>query len=356
MSASKAAQYRSFGATFLGPIVALFFGRFSAHLNSHPEINHLRFLAREGYVLQRIYNTLKGNGVIKDLPSSYLLCSRTLLFKLSLANRTTWPLSLEHHYTGTLLDLLKHRYQFTDVERERIVSTVSAGNPILAQEIELPRDQKLVVSFFETAQEAILNITKSKKNLYLKYLKSINFGSNKNEHEHVIDIGYAGTIQKLISKLTGTATTGHYFITTKKASNTKNTKFVGHILEGVNFGDGHSILDRSLFIETLMTAPHGQVVDLFSESNETRFKYGQQTAAQFHFEIIEHIIDGAAAYASEALKDSNFMSTEELNSYYNVFVETASLFDGEIGSVFEIDDTISGLGIINPIFHFAKKN
>jgi hypothetical protein len=48
------------------------------------------------------------------------------------------------------------------------------------------------------------------------------------------------------------------------------------------------------------------------------------------------------------------MEPSELSEYYGNFVSHAANFPSCTWDLFEIDDAISGLGIINPI-HFFKK-
>ena len=72
---------------------------------------------------------------------------------------------------------------------------------------------------------------------------------------------------------------------------------------------------------------------------------------------IEFIIDGAVKYAINAIKHDATMDVVELERYYASFINSPSAFPKSINEIFEVDDKISGFGIINPISFFGlKKN
>lgn len=341
---------RQLGAALLGPIIAAYYSKLRLHLDQNKEIKKLYFLAREGFVLEHVYDKLKKLNLIKSIDTSYLLCSRTLLFKLCLSRRKLWGAVLEHHYSGSLRSLLSDRFQFTSQEIENLCDGQYLYAELDSKNLVLPRDSSIVIDFFTACETKLTAVVEPKAKAYLNYLKKIGFGKRKTEH--VVDIGYAGTIQKLLGSLTGKKTVGHYFITTKKAYNTSTSFFIGHLLSNQEFGNEVPILDRSLFIESMLTAPHGQVVDVKETINGTEFNFGKKTAAQLNYDQLFEIIEGATQYAIRALDHDCTMSSEELNSYYGRFVSTPYIFPECARELFEIDDSISGLGTLNPIDFF----
>ena len=346
-------DFRGFGAALLGPLFASYFLSLSKYLNKNPQVTLLRFLAREGYVLERAFTHLKEKNLIKNISSNYLLCSRTLLFKIALVQKKNWEAVLNHHFTGCIRDLLAARFQFSAKEIEQLIAESRLNNEEQNNQFTLPNEKNLVIHFFTRCESSIKSIVSNKHESYSRYLSSVGFGAKGTEH--LVDIGYSGTIQKLLTEISGCKTVGHYFMTTSNAKRTTKASFLGHISSNLNFGDGCGLLDRSLFIEAIMTAPHGQVIDVqpYNDDSAT-FTFGATTGAQQSYDKIEQIIDGAILYAEKAITADSTMNFADLNDYYSRFVANLSIFPKDLHSLFEIDDNISGLGILNPIDFFKK--
>lgn len=346
---------RSFGAAFLGPILYFFFESLARYLSDNPKITRINFLAREGYLLGQLYEALAESKRIKPLKANYILCSRTLLFKVSLSNKSLWPETLKHHFSGTFRQLLSNRFQFNTHEIGLIESSLSPDSSLLTTKISLPDDQNIVIDLLESIQDALNSIVSPKSAAYSSYLTSIGLKKKASTIEHVVDIGYSGTIQKLLAaQLPNASLVGHYFITTSSAVNAAPNTFIGHLLSNVNFGDGHSLLDRSLYMETLLTAPHGQVIDVAIKEGQAEFTFGQRTRAQEEFYKLESIMEGALDYVKIAFDNHLVWEIKDIELFYRSYISNANLFPKELRDIFEIDDTISGLGVLNPI-HFFKK-
>lgn len=355
LTPKQTATLRGFGSAFLGPILYAFFKNLSLYINNNPKVIRLNFLAREGYLLGQFYNALADTKRIKALKSNYILCSRTLLFKLSLIDRPLWIETLKHHFNGSIEQLLLQRYQFNITEVASIRQFLPSGSNYFERHISLPADQDIVLEFLNLAEESIREIVLPKHRAYLTYLTSIGLRKKSATAEHIVDIGYSGTIQKLLSaQLPNTELHGHYFITTKAAQNTETNKFLGHLLSDIQFGDGHTLLDRSLYIETLLTAPHGQVIDLETSAGGIAFKFGRQTKAQAEFYKIEAVLDGALDYVKIAFDNNLDWHIEDIESFYSLLINNTSILPKDLRDVFEIDDSISGLGTLNPIKFFGQ--
>ena len=350
MDDSEIETLRKLGAALLGPIIASYFKNLSSYLEKNKDVKRLHFLAREGFVLQHINSRLQKLNLIKTVDTTYLLCSRTLLFKLCLGSPELWDAVLDHHYTGSIRKLLSDRFHLANDEIKILCGAKGFHTDLDREDLVLPRDSEIVKDFFDTRKIELVSMIQPKTKAYLNYLNKIGFG--KRPTEHVVDIGYAGTIQKILTSLTDKRTIGHYFITTTKAIDGPTSGFIGHLLSNQEFGLGVPILDRSLFIESMLTAPHGQVVDITETSGTTEFTFGKKTVAQIKYFKLFEIIEGATTYAIRALQNKTTMTPDELNSYYGKFVSTPYIFPQSARELFEIDDSISGLGTLNPIDFF----
>jgi len=337
---SKMDELQSFGYRFLGPIVTSFFEEIEKHRGQET----LFFLAREGYHLKSLFEHYCE---ILDInaKTSYLLCSRVFLFKLSLSDKKLLSLSLEHPFKGTFESLLIRRYGFNGAQINKIKSQVKKSDKLLGTEISLPGRQDIAMSALSEVVELFESELQDKKSLYIKYLEDLGFNSNKC---HVVDIGFSGTIQKLLSAITKNATVGHYMVTTKNAKDNSECKFLGHFAEGKSFGEGYTLLDRSLYLESFLTAPHGQVNDIFDGLEGYRFGYSTKTRAQSEFYLIEQVVEGVKMYMDDTIKSGLQVDKTKISDYFASIVKRPQYIPQDLRNILEVDDHISGFGVLNP--------
>lgn len=337
---------KNFGAAFLGPVFASFYSSLRKEIQKNSKLQQIFFLSREGYFLELAFKRLLQSPEERKIKTSYLICSRTLLFKLILAYPDQWESTLGHPYRGRMADFFKNRYAFTDAEISAIKAQSRTYQEVESMEFVLGTNKHLILAILQEAKEVILSTVTPKLHAYSSYLQIMDFGST--DETHIVDIGFSGTIQKLLHQISKTNLIGHYFLTTKKAQNQNNLTFNGHIAENIAPGT-EPLLERSLYMESMLTAPHGQTIDIGQEANQIFFCFGKQTTAQYHFNELSLVIEGAIQYASSAMKNGDVMSPAELSNYYGTFVKHKSSFPSITRKLFDIDDSISGFGIINPI-------
>jgi len=340
---------KNFGAAFLGPVFASFYSSLRKEIQRNSKLQQIFFLSREGYFLELAFKRLLQSPEERKIITNYLICSRALLFKLILAYPDQWESTLQHHYVGKMADFFKNRYAFTDAEISAIRAQSQTYQKIENMEFDFETNKHIILSILQEAKEAILSTVKPKLEIYSNYLQAMNFGNT--DETHIVDIGFSGTIQKLLYQIKKTRLIGHYFLTTNKAQTQDNLIFNGHIADNISPGT-EPLLEKSLYMESMLTAPHGQTVDIGKEANQIFFCFGKETTAQHHFNELNLIIEGAIQYASSAMNNGAVMSPNELSDYYEVFVKSKSSFPPISRKLFDIDDSISGFDIINPINMF----
>lgn len=298
------------------------------------------FLSREGYFLKRIYDNLVDAGLVKFVPSEELMVSRAFLFKILLFSGKDISLALDLSYKGTLKNLLKDRFCLNDKE-------ILSQKLSYSLEIELPRDKDKVVkclSNFITDNELLNNEYED----YVLYLNSTGFFEQ--ECPMVVDLGYAGTIQKLLSILFEKNTKGFYFINTNKKPfdifEGKKVEYYGCLYNNIKFGEGYSLLDRSLILEGLLTAPYGQLRGINKISNRFIFIRGCKTVSQKHFHMLEIMIDAILDYINSigVIGGEN----KEIKRGILINFDNETKLRSVIYDILELDDNISGIGLINP--------
>lgn len=341
------ASYESlfdFGFSFLGPILTAYFSELNEKRNIYLPV----CLAREGYLFDRVIKKAKSEGYMHSaLPPVYLKVSRTFLFKILADDPWCRGIALSKGYGGNFLDLLLKRFAIQLHEAMEIFPM-----EILLSEIVLPSDKDKVESFFSSYQDKINRLISAPKKLYLNYL-SETLEKPANAELAFLDVGYAATIQKLLSYIIKADTHGYYFVTTESGCTSIEQAVVevnGVLLEGAVWGQKKPLLDKSLFLECLLTAPHGQVIDIRERATgEVEFIFGRKTKSQVDFHELSAIHDGAAQAVLENLKNKVTYSADEVSLIYSTYVNCVENIPLNLRAIFSIDDDVSGNGIINPL-------
>ncbi|WP_430459477.1 hypothetical protein ACQUQU_09685 [Thalassolituus sp. LLYu03] len=342
---STTQELHDFGYRFIGPVVTAFFDKVLACCSGH-EPKTLYFLAREGYFLKQLFDHYQViSGCRPELKSQYLLCSRAFLFKLALADKKLIPSTLQHHYKGSLLNFLTRRFGFSGADINKIMVRLPHITAQMESEVKLPSEAVRIEKVLTDISQLFRSELQAKSELYAEYLKGLGF---RNGPLNVLDIGFTGTIQTLLSAMTGESTIGHYMVTTSRAKDTDSCQYYGHLSSGQSFGKGYPMIDRSLYLESVLTAPHGQIIDIFSVNGQSRFGFAQKTRAQHHFEILQQINEGAVSYMQDVLPDETQLAAEDIPEYYAGIVADPASFPMDLRAILEVDDHISGFGVLNP--------
>lgn len=310
-------------------------------------------LAREGWAFYKLITHLERKGLIALSTSPvYLKVSRTLLFRCLLGNSSAWRIALESKFKGKVIDLLMKRFGLQFHEAFSVLPS-----EVLDFYVDLPNDIENLCLWFEPHNERLAALVEPTKIAVLEYFRCEGLHDNK-FFPLMIDLGYAGTIQKIITSFIDRDTSGLYFI----ASNSGDTevgkrkaRMTGVFRENVNWSEGYLMLERSLFLESLMTAPHGQVIDIrLRADRDFDFYYGRLAAPQRFYQDLEAILQGAVEGVEEGFRLDIAYSLDEIEELFAKFVTPPSAIPKAAWHLFTIDDDFSGNGLINPtqIFGF----
>jgi hypothetical protein len=344
---------KDFGYNFLGPICSEYFYSLLERCDDLKP-SSIGFLAREGYLFERIYQQLLAKQLIaQPFPYFYLLASRTFLFRISIADPLTWQWSLEHKFYGTLRKLLLGRFGFTQQQIEHLFTQSE-----LDVMWQLPVERKTLELHFKTKLNAFENVVKESRAAYLDYLRSL--GITSSSRPLLCDVGYSGTIQKLLTRLLGIDTYGTYFITTEQgeyAIGDNTASMFTTFKDKVSMGGGYIMLDRSLFLEALLTSPNGQFLDIIKTSDACAqpfiFAYGREAFAQRNFQQLDKVFEGALEAVCQSFEHSIRYSIEEIEMLYEKFASQRSLLPRASWPLFDVDDVISGNGNVDPMRLFG---
>lgn len=342
---------KNFGGVFLSPLLSFF----NENLNKISEENDkLFFLAREGYWLKKSYDAYQeASGAGKG--SSYLLVSRAFLFKIGLIHPKTWQYSLDFEYKGSLYELMKTRFMISDMS---IVDIFSKQE--FEKTINLPADLKKIEKILIDKQAKLQVVLQESNQAYRAYLDKIGFFSN--EKAHLVDVGYSGTIQTLLTLIYQKDTVGHYLIASKpgkKRFGEQTMECKGYLNEGAKLGDGYVPLDRSMLIESLLTAPVGQFQDMrlsVIEDKSFDFYYGREVSSQHYFYLIEQIMEGALTQMKQFLSNGVTFNENEIETLLKGFLTKKGMIPRASWPIFEIDDDTANEGTLNTLEFWGLKS
>ncbi|MDH2434223.1 hypothetical protein QCD60_16825 [Pokkaliibacter sp. MBI-7] len=347
MVAKNTIALRSLGKSFVGPILVSYVAAIARKTSEHPF--KLFALAREGYFLQQ---ALK----VANIDSTYLLASRTFLFRICIHLPDSWQWSLAGQYVGTVGSFLQDRFGFTQQTLSLIFDKT-----LLKESVDLSSssDLQAMEAFLEDNLELLREQTRPSREAYLAYLQHVGFMDSQFT-PMLLDLGYSGTIQKLLTLLTAQHTEGFYVIATKPGTSIvagKEVTMHGCFKEGVKLGDGYLMLDRSMFVECLLTSPNGQFVDIDqlggTKEMPFTFYYGRETNAQRYFIDLEHVMQGALSHVAHCHRHCITYSVEEVEQLFKPYVTRRNMLPRESWHLFMADDSISGNSFINPLQFFC---
>ena len=336
---------REFGYSYLSPLLSHYFRNVVSTLND----NYIPVcLAREGYLLKNALHCLQNEVLIKSsVQPLYLKVSRTLLFKSLLGSDSNCPELYESSFSGTFATFLSGRCGMTASFVKSQLSSQDANKCI-----SLPRDTEIAQRLINKYKKQIIKETSNTKVALLNYFKSLGLFDNP-ETPMFLDLGYSGTIQKLLTRLLDRDTHGIYVISSCPGSFPVGDKFAvmkGTLKENVKLGDGYIPLERSLFLECLLTSPHGQMLDILEiEQGNFEFLYGPAAGAQRFAHSLKELHEGAIQGILDHFRNGIEWSVDEIELLSSVQTTNAWLIPRLIQHLFTVDDSTSGNSLINPL-------
>lgn len=346
----KNKSLEEFGYNFLGPVLSSYIievSRKIAFLSKDKNIKVFH-LAREGYAFEKAFDLIN-----RDIyPSSYLNVSRTFLFRILSDVDSSWQYSVKHSFEGSIADFLHARFAFSKEQISNFLTDQEAKENII-----LPDDYERVCQFLKSNQPKISRLVAPVRAVYLEYLNSIGF-TDSEAIPIVLDVGYSATIQKLLTLLVSEDTFGIYMITTTSGEEKVGDSIanIDHVYKtGVRMGGGYLMLDRSMFLEALLTAPNGQFIDILKDLNTEGFHfcYGKRTHTQENFSDLAIVQQGALACLRQCIESETVYSTDEVEEIFSAYVTQRNLLPRASWPLFVLDDAISGQGNLNPLTFFG---
>ena len=343
----------SIGYAVLGP-VCLAFCQWLGRTAREGGLERLYFLSREGEFLQQVFERLRLFD--PSLPESrYLVVSRRALTVPAISNLDdALDICRARYFPNSLHDFFVERFglQLDEVdlselhargfwERGRLLEVGDDGDvaflePVIAHLWE--RIQR------QAAEERLLAA---------EYLDTA--GLSSPQEVHVVDIGYSGTIQKALVRITGRAVGGLYMLTSIKAKElgqSPGSLMAACFGEWIPPGSAGTLMYRQSFmLEKLLSADQGQLLRYVRKGEGVGVELRASSSAERRsVSVRREVRAGAEAFVSRALALSDifagwFVPPATAATLFEAYCANLSPADKEILASLACDDHYCGRGV-----------
>lgn len=299
----------NFGYAAFGPLLLGFTQWLIRRVRFHG-YKRVVFLARDGHVLKEAYDALAP--LYPELPESrYLYCSRraatiAALDKtedlIELYTQDFRPMTLEEFFfnrLGTGLEAIPARIlEKHALSPERLVTSA--------------RDYKEMSDFLRECAPYVLQATELERKAYFRYLEEEGMFD---PDSCLVDIGYSGTMQHLLTRMTGVEYGGFYFLTHHHSLE----KFGSSVFEGYlgNYDDHrisyrHELNNFVFLFETALSSYEGSLMRVRLEGE------------RIEKELIEEANEEARVHS---LREIHLGAMDLVTDFTNGFGRFAPLFE-----------------------------
>ena len=318
-----------FGYSTMGPLMAVFVQWIVGKASEEK----LLLLAREGYMLNRLINSYcQGAGV--DLPDmEYFLTSRRACAVPALENDEDIRELISQKYRGTFSNLLLERFG------------ISLHDGDEDKSIDYDTKPEEIMGLLEDYKSEILAQAHTEKNAYLNYAKDF-LATSKDIA--VVDVGFSGTIQYFLMKLTGRDIAGHYL-----ALHSNKPERIGGRADAIfeikdkRLIDDSKLLRYQLFLESALSAPSGQLINFVMKDGRPVANYKDD---DYVSEPVKQLQQGIIDFVSQyglMMKNTGGALCADASLVEDLFYDiiAAGTLTEEIASELSVEDGYSRGGV-----------
>lgn len=265
------------GYGYLGPLVDFWLGWLQDQLRGGG-LRRMLFPARDGYLLQKLYELLRTN--TPELPPSvYFKASRRAVTAASLRTEADVYDAAARGFHGSARDFFRRRF---GVE-------INDETP---WEFESERARELLAH----AMPAVLERAAEERDCYLNYLESL--GLPGEGTSGFFDFAAGGTVQRYYELLTGRGTEGFYFATSNLPNRFYKPEDISAPFGNItSYGCSSPLAKHYVMLENVLTDPDTMLVRVGADG-EFVFADGRNAA----WPVMEQVQRGIFDYVSERLR------------------------------------------------------
>lgn len=310
-----------FGFACFGPLLS----GFCAWLNEITgEKDSLMFLAREGYLFEKLYNAFYEGSRDNMRKGSYFLTSRRAATVAAVKNMDDVKEIVSQYYRGSLSNMLRARLGI------ELFEDMTDGA------VQMPEDADRVIAMLDKHSNAILEKAAAERESYKKYLDSVAF----DENAVLVDVGYSGTIQYWLSKMTDIKLKGAYLCTwvDKKPERLGCECLAMYPVEKVEDEKIHRIFKNQLFLEAVLKAPFGQLICFEGDNAQPVYKNDSEISGELNA-VQEGIIDYARSLGAfmDTMAYAGSVNRELCADIFDTFLEGDRLGE-KIAKIMNVQD------------------
>jgi len=286
----------TFGYVVLGPLLADYLA-WLARIALQRGSRKILFLSREGYLLHRLYQRVQERvPELAAVEGRYLLASRRGVNTPAVRSMTDLATVFRKPYTGSLFGLLDSRLG-RDVA---MAAQQVLGKSSLDAEVYLPEMATELIERLRPAAPALEAIAQRELIAYLAYWKD---QVSEGERPIVADVGYVGSIQSQLSRITGESLGGAYFAVTRDIDGvlTDGQWAAARFHDGRHEAETSPVLHYHLLLESLLTSPSGQFSHFEQHGAELIPRYRDDSEHGRRWALISEVQAGAERFVADLL-------------------------------------------------------
>lgn len=333
------------GYVVLGPLLLDFLLHATdvAHRNG---IDQLLFLSREGFLLHQAFERLQGcHAGAATLMGSYFLASRRATLLPSLQSVEDLPRALQGTFNGSLRQLLQARLG------DDAAAVVEAALPeLIRRDVFLPEMSGEVAQWLLPALPALLDLAAQQRQAYRTY-----WAETVGERTPmVVDIGYAGSIQRNLAQLLQQPLGGCYMALNEGAHALQGqgwaeARYVDGRLPGADV-EGSMLLTHDLLLESLLAAPQGQFNGFDTATGAQCFGAMELSTEGVH--VLDEVHQGALQFIDDVCTaiggDVAALSFDPQGVQLPLHCLGSGRWNGGTGlALLATDDAFTGRGTVN---------
>ena len=320
-----------FGYSTMGPLMAGFV-QWLVNKNAS-EKESLLLLSREGYMLEQLikeYCNQKGEA-LPDI--HYFLTSRRACAVPALENDEDIRELLSQKYQGSFSNLLNERFGIELHEDDE------------DRQFDYETDTDELMKAIQPYKEEIFERSKTEKNAYMNYASEFLATSSDLA---VVDVGFSGTIQYFLMKLTGRDIAGHYLaLHSNKPERIGGRADAIYTITDPKEIPNSKLLKYQLFLESALSAPFGQLINFTMENGVPTPHFKDDDYVSDDVKMLQSgILDYVKQYASASrnLSDGLLADAKLVEDLFYDIIADGTLTD-EIVSTLTVEDGYSRGGV-----------
>jgi predicted HAD superfamily hydrolase len=291
------------GYSLVGPLLVSF-ANWLIQQTRADGISRLYFLSREGKLMKEIYDCWS-QGLTGVPLSDYLVISRRAAAVAAISTfDDILDIAKTIYFSNTIDNFLYTRYGLTlSDEHWKEVAQCTGWSRVSKVSVQNKQVDHLI-PLLRTLEADILKKVQVERPALLRYLSAK--GLDRDDHQAVVDVGYAGSIQDYLNRLLPRQVHGYYLMTELRSSKVSET---------------HNVILRGCFYENIVPLSHAPIMHRYSfdlekllSSLEPQIEYYELDSAgniKGHFrelhpserdiaDIKQEIRRGALDYAEDA--------------------------------------------------------